>query len=66
MSPKAQAQSLQPLAEVEREHILRALRELDGNVAAAALRLGISRKKLYRRMAAYGVPVAVCPRRAAR
>ena len=44
-----------PLSEVEREHILRTLREMHGNKAAAARLLGLDRKTLYRKLEAYGI-----------
>jgi DNA-binding NtrC family response regulator len=44
------------MAEVEREHILRVLRATDGNKAAAARMLGLDRKTLYRKLAAWESP----------
>ncbi len=41
----------------EREVILRALRENDGNKSLAARSLGLSRKTLYRRMEKHGIPL---------
>jgi two-component system response regulator HydG len=41
------------MAEVEREHILRVLHAADGNKAAAARTLGLDRKTLYRKLAAW-------------
>lgn len=41
--------TLRSLAELEREHILRVVEELDGNMSAAARVLGISRSTLYTR-----------------
>jgi two-component system response regulator HydG len=46
---------LGPLARVEREHILRTLRSVKGNKAAAARLLGLDRKTLYRKLEAYGL-----------
>ena len=46
------------LQEVEWQHIERALRETGGNKAAAARRLGVSRRLLYRRLERYGAPGA--------
>jgi DNA-binding NtrC family response regulator len=42
------------LAELEREHILRTLRAVDGNRAAAARVLNVDRKTLYRKLKQYG------------
>ncbi|MFH1680283.1 MAG: sigma-54 dependent transcriptional regulator, partial [Candidatus Eisenbacteria bacterium] len=42
------------LARVEREHVLRILRAVGGNKAAAARLLGLDRKTLYRKLEAYG------------
>jgi two-component system response regulator AtoC len=39
-----------PLEEIEREHILEVLRQVNGNRMAAAKLLGISRRALYRRL----------------
>ncbi|HET6373871.1 MAG TPA: sigma-54 dependent transcriptional regulator [Candidatus Polarisedimenticolia bacterium] len=44
-----------PLAEVEREHILRALRAMRNNKTAAARLLGFDRKTLYRKLRAFGI-----------
>jgi len=44
-----------PLSEVEREHILRTLREVRGNKTAAARLLGLDRKTLYRKLESYGL-----------
>jgi len=44
-----------PLAEVEREHILRTLRAMRWNKAAAARQLGMDRKTLYRKLEHYGI-----------
>jgi DNA-binding NtrC family response regulator len=46
----------QALADVERDLIRDALREAGGNRSEAAKRLGITRPKLYRRMAALFTP----------
>ena len=46
------------LAEVERTHIRRVLREMDGNVTRAAAALGIDRRTLQRKLKAYGEPDA--------
>ena len=44
-----------PLSEVEREYILRTLRAVHGNKAAAARLLGVDRKTLYRKLELYGI-----------
>jgi DNA-binding NtrC family response regulator len=43
------------LAEVERDHIERVLREMDGNITRAASALGIDRRTLQRKLRAYDV-----------
>jgi DNA-binding NtrC family response regulator len=58
MAPVAAAHgavgSAASLAELEREHILRTLRAVDGNRAAAARLLNVDRKTLYRKLKQYG------------
>lgn len=44
-----------PVAEVEREHILRTLRSVGGNKASAARLLGLDRKTLYRKLQQYKI-----------
>ena len=44
------AEATAPLDEIEREHILDVLRQVNGNRMAAAKVLGISRRALYRRL----------------
>jgi DNA-binding NtrC family response regulator len=46
------------LEEIEREHILRVLRESGGNQSRAAQLLGIDRKTLYLKLKKYGLPEA--------
>jgi DNA-binding NtrC family response regulator len=46
---------LVPLEEVERRYILRVLEAAGGNKSVAAQTLGVNRKTLYRKLAAYGV-----------
>ncbi|TMQ72142.1 MAG: sigma-54-dependent Fis family transcriptional regulator [Candidatus Eisenbacteria bacterium] len=46
---------VRPLAEVERDEILRALKSVGGNKAAAARLLGMDRKTLYRKLESYSV-----------
>ena len=55
MKAEADADSLSPLNEVEKEHIARALRHHAGNRTAAARTLGIDRKTLWRKIQAYGL-----------
>lgn len=43
------------LGDIERMAVVTALKECGGNLSRAALRLGISRQALYRRMAKYGL-----------
>jgi DNA-binding NtrC family response regulator len=43
------------LAEMEREHIVRTLRAVGGNRAAAARVLAVDRKTLYRKLKSYGI-----------
>jgi len=40
---------------MERDHIVRVLNEVSGNKRAAAERLGISRRTLYRRLERHGL-----------
>jgi len=47
--------NLTPLAEVEKEHIIRALKQHAGNRSAAAKTLGIDRKTLWRKIQVYGL-----------
>lgn len=46
--------TLEPLSEIERRHILKALELCGGQRALAARVLGVDRKTLYRRLRAYG------------
>jgi DNA-binding NtrC family response regulator len=43
------------LAEVEREHIERVLRDMEGNITRAAAALGIDRRTLQRKLRSYGI-----------
>ena len=49
------APSSQSLADVERNHIERVLKSLDGNVTKAAVALGIDRRTLQRKLKTYGM-----------
>lgn len=49
------AEAIPTLDDVERQTILRALREADGNLSTAAQILGISRQSLYRRIEKSGI-----------
>jgi DNA-binding NtrC family response regulator len=49
------ASPAQDLEHVEREHIVRVLADVKGNKQAAARRLGISRRTLYRRLERHGL-----------
>ena len=46
------------LEELERDHILRVLREAGGNQSRASQVLGIDRKTLYLKLRKYGLPEA--------
>jgi len=49
------ADSVATLDSTERQTIIKALRQADGNLSAAAQLLGISRQSLYRRMEKFGI-----------
>ena len=49
------ADDVRSLSEVEREQIIRVLRSVRGNKAAAARLLGLDRKTLYRKIDLYGL-----------
>jgi two-component system NtrC family response regulator len=51
----AKPQRVKTLDEVEREAILDALKQSDGNLSQVAAALGITRQALYRRMEKYGI-----------
>jgi len=53
--PGAERPSRISLADVEREHIERVLREMDGNITKAAAALGIDRRTLQRKLRSYGI-----------
>ncbi len=52
-APEEVGAELRPLTEVERDAILRALRQTEGNRSLAARQLGISRRALYNKLKAY-------------
>jgi transcriptional regulator of acetoin/glycerol metabolism len=54
-TPVAGTTAPEGLEAVEREHIVRVLGEVRGNKLAAARRLGISRRTLYRRLERHGL-----------
>jgi len=47
--------ALRPVDQAERDAIVLALRQSDGNRAAAATALGVARSTLYRKIAQYGI-----------
>jgi two-component system response regulator HydG len=51
----ARGHSLPPLQEVEKEHILKLLKQTGGNQTRASRLLGIDRKTLYLKMKKYGI-----------
>lgn len=53
VAPEASSHDRRPIAEVEKEHIVRTLRAVRGNKAAAARILGFDRKTLYRKLRHY-------------
>lgn len=55
LSPLAGASEIEPLDQVERRQILRALEAVDGNRTEAARRLGVSRKTIDRKCSAWGL-----------
>jgi DNA-binding NtrC family response regulator len=58
-APGAGMVSSQALETVERDHIIRVLSDVRGNKLAAARRLGISRRTLYRRLERHGLMTTV-------
>jgi transcriptional regulator with GAF, ATPase, and Fis domain len=53
--PEPGQASRSSLADVERDHIERVLREKDGNITRAAAALGIDRRTLQRKLRSYGI-----------
>ncbi len=47
--------ALRPVDQAERDAIVAALRDSDGNRTAAAAALGVARSTLYRKIAQYGI-----------
>ena len=54
-APEAQVSGVKPLADTEREAILRAIRVLKGDKLLAARLLGIGKTTLYRKLKEYGI-----------
>ncbi len=54
-SPELELASGTSLADVEREHIERVLRDKEGNITRAAAALGIDRRTLQRKLRSYGI-----------
>jgi two-component system response regulator HydG len=57
LEPKRRAKTPTTLAEMEKEHLTRILRECRGNVSAAARVLEIHRNTLYNKISQYGIEV---------
>jgi DNA-binding NtrC family response regulator len=53
--PESDGTSRASLADVEREHIERVLRDMEGNITRAAAALGIDRRTLQRKLRGYGI-----------
>ena len=53
---------LEPLSDVEREHIVRALQHANGNKKKAASLLGVSRRALYRKLERLDLGVTIARR----
>jgi DNA-binding NtrC family response regulator len=53
---------LEPLSDIEREHIMRALQHADGNKKKAAMLLGVSRRALYRKLERLDLGVTIARR----
>jgi DNA-binding NtrC family response regulator len=53
--PGSERPSRSSLADVERDHIERVLREMEGNITKAAAALGIDRRTLQRKLRSYGI-----------
>jgi DNA-binding NtrC family response regulator len=53
---------LEPLSDIEREHIVRALQRADGNKKKAAMLLGVSRRALYRKLERLDLGVTIARR----
>jgi DNA-binding NtrC family response regulator len=54
-APSSETEPLVPMEEIERRYILKVLEASAGNKSLAAETLGLSRKTLYRKLAAWGV-----------
>ncbi len=55
-------EDLEPLSDIEREHIMRALQRADGNKKKAAALLGVSRRALYRKLERLDLGVTIARR----
>jgi transcriptional regulator with GAF, ATPase, and Fis domain len=55
-------EDLEPLSDIEREHIMRALQRADGNKKKAAALLGVSRRALYRKLERLDLGITIARR----
>ena len=53
---------VEPLSDVEREHIMRALQSANGNKKKAAALLGVSRRALYRKLERLDLGITIARR----
>jgi len=61
-APREDHDEMEPLSEMEREHIVRALQRAGGNKKAAATLLGVSRRALYRRLERLDLGITIARR----
>jgi len=61
-APREDDDDMEPLSEMEREHIVRALQRAGGNKKAAATLLGVSRRALYRRLERLDLGITIARR----
>lgn len=59
--PQAQAEAIAPLEDIEKAHILKALKHFDGNKTLAAEALGITKKTLYNKLHLWGLTEFIRP-----